>query len=226
MKRTVTIAAVLLLISAAYVPAGAFDIASHLGVGVQDGIAIPTNGDITADSTVADFFKVGPLFGGHINYAVNDAITIRTGFDYAFMKMEDAAKDDPAKDPYWTTPYVYLDGVFNLGSLFKNPSNIFNPYVGAGAGLYFWKVTDDNVNGDPVLLSNNEEFKKTSFGLNFTGGVEVFATSQFSFFAEGKYHLVFASDDAKFGTDIPTLDNIGFIGITGGVSYYFPLTSK
>ena len=228
MKKLALIIAVLLLVGIVYTPSQAFDMINKLGVGVDGGIMLPISGNVTADSTVSDYFKAGPSFGFHVKYNVIKEVGIQAGFNYAFMQMEDAiVKDSSAPDPYINMPQIYLEGILNMGSFFNdnNPNNIWNPFITAGVGLYPWKITTDGVNGDAQLLSNNEELKKTSFGINFGGGLEVFATPKISFFAQGKYHYIFTSDSDTFGADLPDFDDTGYLEFTGGMTYYFPLTS-
>jgi hypothetical protein len=223
MKRYIVMAMVLCLAIAPVAGAQADKAAGKLGVGINGGLMIPTSGDITADSSLNDFFKAGPAFGAHINYTFVPQFSVRGGFTYTFMKMKDEVIGSDTEEPYFTTPYAYIDGILNIGGFMKSENNIFNPYIVAGGGLYFWKVTDDGAGGDAALLDNDEEWKKTSFGVHFGPGVEIYATPALSIFAEAKYHILFAKDEDKFGVDFK---NPGMIDVIAGLTYHFPIAGK
>jgi len=223
MKKLVVMIGVLCLITFGAGSGYALDMVGKLGVGVDGGIALPSGGDVTSDSSFSDYFNLGPSFGLHVDYCVIPELSLRTGFRYTTMKMDDDANEDISVEPYFSTPSVYLNGVFNLGSFFKNPDNAFNPYVTAGVGMYFWKVTDDGMNGDAIVLENNEELSKTSFGLNGGVGFEYFATDALSIFAEGTYDYIFTEDEDTFGKNF---SNLGSIGIRAGLTYHFSLGSE
>jgi opacity protein-like surface antigen len=219
MKQYAIIAAILCLALAPAAGAQIDQSARTIGFGVDGGLVIPVSGDAAVDSSFSDYFGIGPGFGAHVSYTPIKQVTVRAGFSYAFMKMKDEVAGDAAVEPYLSTPYVYLDGVLNGGGFMK-PGSIINPYAIAGGGVYMWKITDDGVNGDARVLGNLEEMKKTSPGLHFGAGLEVFATPQLSVFAEGKYHMVFMEDTEKFGEDF---GNLGAIDVSAGLTYRLPL---
>jgi hypothetical protein len=218
-KSSVMLAVVLLCAT----PASAIDNTGKLAFGINGGLSIPAGGDVTANSALGDVYDLGPTFGAHVKYGVIKEVTVETGFKYAFMKTKDEYLPDDGLESYFSVPQVYFDGVFNLGSFINKSDNIFNPYLKAGGELAFWKFTDDGAGGDAVILENGEEFSATSFGLNFGGGLEVFATPSLSIFAEGLYHMDFTEDEEKFGTDF---GNAGLIDVNVGLSFYFPLQGQ
>ncbi|MEW5923130.1 MAG: outer membrane beta-barrel protein [Candidatus Zixiibacteriota bacterium] len=222
MKRTVIIGMIALVLLIYTVPARAFDTVGRLGLGIDGGLSIPAGGDITADSSFGDYYDIGPAFGMHVRYGLIKEVTLETGLRYSFNKIKDDANGDPANEPYFVAPEVYLNGIVNLGSFFNNPDNIINPFVKAGVALVPWRVTDDGAGGDAVKLANDEEWKKTSFGLNFGAGLEVFATPDLSLYAEGRYLMVFSEDEDVFGNDF---GNMGDLTINLGLTYYLPLSS-
>jgi opacity protein-like surface antigen len=219
MKRLAILTAVLCLVLVPAVGAQVDKAVGTLGFGVDGGLLIPASGDVTKDSSLSDVFKTGPVFGAHVNYTLMKEVTVRGGFAYAFMKMKDEARGDRTGEPFFTTPYLYVDGILNCGPFIK-PGGIINPYVVAGGGVYMWKVTDDGAGGDAILLENKEEFKKTSFGLHFGAGAEVYATPALSIYAEGKYHMLFTEDTDKFSDDF---GNAGAIDVSVGLTYHLPL---
>ena len=222
MKRNLIMSLIALVLLIYTVPAQAFDTVGKLGLGIDGGLAIPAGGDITADSSFSDYFDVGPAFGVHIRYGLMKEVTLETGFRYSFNKIKDDANDDPDNEPNFVAPEIYLNGIVNFGSFFDNPDNIINPFFKAGVALVPWKITDDGAGGDAIVLENNEEFKKTSFALNFGAGLEVFATPDLSIYAEGRYLMVFSEDEDAFGNDF---GNMGNVTINLGLTYYLPLSS-
>lgn len=222
MKKLITgsMAAALLLLVVS--TAGAFDVTGKVGAGIDAGLIIPAGGDVTADSSISDIFNVGPTFGLHVGYGITKEISLKAGFGYAFMSISDDANADPDNEPHLTMPNIYLNGVLNLGSFINKENNMFNPFFEAGPALYFWKVTDDGAGGDAIVLDNNEELKKTSFGLNFGAGLDIFATPDLAISAEGKYHLIFSEDEDAFG---PDFGNMNILEVKLGLTYYFPLAS-
>nr|MBN2277388.1 porin family protein [candidate division Zixibacteria bacterium] len=221
MKRVTLLSVTVIVLMFFTVPANAFEATGKLGLGFNGGLSIPAGGDITTDSTFSDFFDLGPAFGVHVNYGIIKEVSIETGFRYAFMKMKDDVNDDPENEPNVVVPQIYLNGILNLGSFFNNPENRLNPFVKAGVALVPWKATDDGPGGDAIIMENGEEFKKTSFGLNFGAGLEVYATPNLSLFAEGQYLMIFSEDKDKFGEEF---GNLGDININVGLTYYIPLT--
>ncbi|HOP05708.1 MAG TPA: outer membrane beta-barrel protein [candidate division Zixibacteria bacterium] len=197
-----------------------------LGVGVSGGLMLPASGDIDTENSFGDYFDVGPVFGAHVNYLAMDYLTVQCGFDYTFMKMKDdmITRDEFDGEPYFVAPNIYLNGIWNMAPFFKSESNTVNPYLLAGGGLYFWKVTDDGAGGDALVINEaGDDFSKTSFGLQFGGGVEIYATPNISILVEGKYHMIFTEDKDTFGDDF---GNLGVIGLKAGLTYHFPLGSN
>lgn len=221
MQRMTISAMVICLVIAETASAQVDKTVGKFGFGVDGGVFLPVSGDITSDSTFSDYFNAGPGLGGHVTYAITKEAAIRAGFSYTFLKLKDEANGDPDLEPYFRTPYFYLDGVLNLGGFMK-PEGIVNPYLTAGPGIYMWTMTDDGVDGDPMRIGQ-EEFKKTSLGLHFGPGVEIFATPALSLFAEGKYHLIFTEDEEKFGEDFA---NLSGVDVSAGVTYHFNITPE
>ncbi|MGB5106686.1 MAG: outer membrane beta-barrel protein [Candidatus Zixiibacteriota bacterium] len=223
MKRSLLMMAIVITIAIPAAHAGQTAGAGSFGIGVNGGILLPVSGDVTSDSSFNDYFKAGPDLGLHLSFVPVQHLTLEAGFDYAFMKLKDEVRPDPNLEPYFSVPYVYLNAKWNIGALIKSEKNIVNPYLLAGGGVYFWKVTDDGAGGDAIALANGEEFKKSSFGLQLGAGSEFFVSHNISVFAEGKYHLIFTEDTEKFGDNFA---NLSAISVTGGLTFYFPLGAK
>lgn len=226
MKKTGLLAAIICL-AIVSMAAAQDNAVGKLGVGINGGLLVPASGDITIDSSFSDYFGVGPGFGAHLTYTPVKELTLRGGFTYTFLKLKDDAKgSDVSGDPYFSAPYAYVDGVLNLGSFIKSEKKVINPYILAGGGLHFWKMTDDGVNGDAITSpygTGTEEWKKTSFGVHFGAGLEYFVTPDLSLFAEGKYHVLLTKDEDKFGDDFA---NLGAIDALVGFTYHFPIAGK
>jgi hypothetical protein len=76
---------------------------------------------------------------------------------------------------YWQNNPV-TDYNFNINALLPLPfSDSVKPYLGAGAAMHNYRVDEPGVDDD------------TDWGLNFIGGLDFKSTSQFNFFAEGRF---------------------------------------
>ena len=222
MKHILVLSITVSLLLLGFSNAGALDMKGRLAVGVNAGIATPASGDFTSDDSFGDAFDLGPAFGVHINYVVSDLFSIQTGVNYNFMKMKDEVNNDMENEPHINVPGAYLDGIINFGKFIENPENRFNPYLKAGVGIYPWKVTENGTGGDAQVLDNDEDFSKTSFGINFGAGLEVFTTDKIAVFLEGTYNNIFTEDEDKFESGF---SNLGNLEIKAGLSYYFPITN-
>ena len=230
MKKALAFFATGALVVVLFLPALAFEPTHKFGIAVRASGIAPTNGDFTASGTVNDMFDVGPSFGGQLTYTPIKYITVVGGFDYGWMKIKDGFKPASGAEPNINLPQIFLKGQFNFGSLIENPNNRVNPYVSVGAGLYPWKVTSDGINGDAQLFANGNDFKKTSFGLLGSSGVEVFLIDRLSVFAEGTYHFLFAENKSEFVgstnaglSGFTGFDDQGFVTFGGGVTFYLPI---
>jgi hypothetical protein len=89
----------------------------------------------------------------------------------------------------------------------RYPGTTFQPYVGAGAGaFYFWSTTG-SIQGRQWVP-----------GLNLLTGLNVLLTDEWGFFAEGKYNRASINNfDPTFGLN-GTYSAIHFVA---GLSYHF-----
>lgn len=227
MKRFLTGITILGLVFALTVPAAAqMSFLGKVGFSLKGGLVMPSGGDLptsTGTATVGDQFKTGPIFGAELKFGVLDKVNLVGGFNYGFMKAQDAFRT-PTATPAFTMPQLSAGVNLNVGP-FMGPTNKFvNPYIGVGAGLYPWKKTINGASGAPDSIStgpgSSSPVRKTSLGINGTAGVEITPKGTLGFFAEGKYHLLFAKDTNAFGN---TVNNLRFLQIGGGLTYYFNL---
>ncbi len=150
-----------------------------VGLSLKGGLVIPSGGELPSaagPTTVGSQFKTGPTFGAELKFGVLDKVNLVGGFNYGFMKAEDAFRT-PTATPAFTMPQLSVGANLNVGP-FMGPTNKFvNPYLGVGAGLYPWKKTIDGAGGDPDSVNTGtgsaKPVQKTSFGINGTAGVEI-----------------------------------------------------
>lgn len=89
----------------------------------------------------------------------------------------------------------------------RYPGKRFQPYVGAGLGIYWARVTSDAAGTG----------SDTSPGVNLLVGSRFFLTEQFALFAEYKYNR--ATFD--MGQDIQVKVDYAANSIVGGIGYHF-----
>ncbi len=214
-----------LMIGVALVMTGsayALDFSNNVSAGGRFGGILPLNGAYDTQDDLKDIVDLGPYFGLDLGYTVVKEVTVRAGFNYSWMKVKEE-KRAPNLEPVLNFPSAYLKGVFNFGSIMPVDSKI-NPFASLGLGFYPWKITDDGLTGDAIVLPNGEEFKKSSLGINFGAGLEGFPVSsapELAFYGGLDYHFVFMKDEDKFGNDF---ENQGFFTFGAGIRYYFPVS--
>jgi hypothetical protein len=142
-------------------------------------------------------------------------------------------KDDKKKElgdefkdltPALNIPFVSLNGTFNFGPIMKGEDNKLNPFATAGVGMYMWYFAkNERTDKFPAPADTTQEFKASSFGINFGAGAEYFASPKFSVFGRINYHMVMMKDKDKFGKDFANegiFANQGFLTFGAGVTYY------
>jgi hypothetical protein len=98
-----------------------------------------------------------------------------------------------------------------VGALLANliaryPGKRFQPYVGVGGGLFYFKS------------SGQFEGRQFSPGLNVMGGLKVLATEEWSLFVEGRYNLSYVNGlDSVFGLN----SSYRAFHLAAGVAYQF-----
>src|SRR6185295_2744668 len=100
----------------------------------------------------------------------------------------------------------------------------FRPYVGAGGGLYAWRLEEDGRFIDftpppPTIFRADSVAEGEAYGYYGLAGFEVPVGRSWSFFAEGRWHQV----DDELGDDFATFGTIDLSGrdVSAGVSYRF-----
>jgi opacity protein-like surface antigen len=114
-----------------------------------------------------------------------------------------------------------VGGVFHL----TGPEAVVRPYVGAGGGIYSWRLEEDGEFIDftpppPVIFDATLEASGTAFGYYLLGGVEVPVGRHWSFFAEGRWHRVDDDLEDDFEDDFGKIDLSG-TDLGAGISWRF-----
>lgn len=217
MKKVIAI--LVLLIFATSATYG-MDMSKHIGFGVWGGGTMPVNGSFDSTSNLSDWVGIFGFPAVEIKYVILDKVAVGANLGYMYMPVKDEKKPTDLKDmtPALNMPFVALNGTFNFGPVMKSEDNMLNPFITAGAGMYSWYFSkNQRTDKLPAPADTTQEFKASSFGINFGAGAEYFATEKLSVFGRVNYHLVMMKDEEKFGKDF---DNQGFLTFGAGVSYY------
>ncbi len=202
------------------------DMSKHIGFGVWGGGIMPLNGSFNSDNNLSDMVGFYGFPAVEIKYVVIDKVAVGINGGYGYMPLKDEKKPAGYEDitPAFNIPYVALNGTFNFGPMMKAEDNKLNPFVTAGAGMYMWYFSrnerTDKIFTEEVLTGDyqsGEELKGSSFGFNFGGGVEYFATEKIAVFGRANYHMAMTKDEDKFGSDFGPH---GFLTFGAGVTYY------
>ncbi len=187
-----------------------------ISVSLSGGAVIHATGKYDAALELSDLLETGPTFVGSLTYSASPILSIRGTFDFAYNYFESKYRSE-GKKPSFVMPAITADAIFKLGPLIEG-NDAGNPYIFAGAGIYFWKFSNDKIDGDAMSSINGKEWKATSFGLHAGTGFEVYIIPSLAFFAEGQYRFIFSKQTDDFGNDF---ENLGFFKFSGGVTYYF-----
>jgi hypothetical protein len=202
----------------------AMDMSKHIGFSAWAGGIMPINGNVSADEKLSDVVGMYGFPAVEIKYVIMDKASVGVNFGYGYMPIKDDKKPEELKDltPALNMPYVSLNGTFNFGPMMKSENNKLNPFITAGAGMYMWYFSE-NQRTNKQKTAKGEEWKASSLGINFGGGVEYFVKEKLSVFGRLNYHMVMMKDEEKFG---PDFGNQGFLTFGAGVSYYLFTGSK
>jgi hypothetical protein len=224
-----------LLVLSIFVSSAAYgmDMSKHIGFGVWGGGVMPVGGNFSSGTPTGD--KMSDVLGMYgfpsieIKYVIIDKVAVGANLGYFYMPIKDDWKEKNLPDlkdetPALNMPFVSLNGTFNFGPLMKAEKNMFNPFVTAGVGMYSWYFAkNERTDKLPAPADTTQEFKASSFGINFGAGAEYFASSKFSVFGRINYHVVMMKDKDKFGKDFANegiFGNQGFLTFGAGITYY------
>ena len=180
------------------------------------------SGNFTTAVKSTDFLQTGGSFGINWQYFPLHNIGIQAGYELGWQNVTDSYRTETTKTPAFVVHQITVAGLYNFADVVGQSAR-FRPYVGAGVGIYPFRLNDDGISGEVVKLENGNKFEKTSFGLNGSGGVEFVASSHLSIMGGARYHYLFSKDDAKFGAD-SGFGNQGLLSYGLGVAYHFPFS--
>ncbi len=140
--------------------------------------------------------------------------------DLAYVRFEDQFGGDILHTTEIELTAVTLGLIYN----FTGRDAALVPYVGAGAGLYGWRLAEfgDFIDFDDPQLEIFEDFfedESEEFGVYFTAGLEVPLADTFSIFAEARWDSV----EADLGGDFRGLGELDLSGrsYSAGLSWRF-----
>lgn len=176
------------------------------------------NGNYDETEKLKDIVLSGAGLGLGFRYEISTNFTIEACYSYNWMFIKEEKRPYAYKDdkPALLIPMYTLNGTFFLTS-----SKTLDPFLTAGVGIFPWWFSSQVTGGELWTAPENseEDFSKTSLGLNIGMGIDVYISSKISLTAESKYYYIFAKDKEKFGTDEFT--NQDFLGIRLGLTYHF-----
>ncbi|MGH7450837.1 MAG: outer membrane beta-barrel protein [bacterium] len=167
-----------------------------------------------------DFLQTGGSFGIAWQYFPLRSIGVQAGYELGRQNVDTKYRSATNETPAFVVHQITLSGLYNFAEVVGSNAR-FRPYIGAGVGLYPFRVTQDGISGDVQKLPNGNKFEKTSFGLNGNAGVEFLATNHLSVFGGARYHYLFSKDNDKFGAD-SGFGNQGLLSYGLGLAYHFP----
>ena len=179
-----------------------------------------TNGQFSSNVKSTDFLQAGGSFGIAWQYFLKPNVAVQAGYELGWQNVDDNYTQSTSQNPAFVVHQITLSGLYNFtGALGSNAR--LRPYVGAGVGIYPFRLTNDGISGDVQKLANGNNFEKTSFGLNGSAGLEFMATDHLSIFGGARYHYLFSKDDEKFGAS-SGFGNQGLLSYGLGLAYHFP----
>lgn len=122
-----------------------------------------------------DFLNTGANFGIAWQYFPLRNFGVQAAYEFGWQNVANKYRNTAGQTPAFAVHQIKLSGLYNFANVI-GPNSRFRPYVGAGLGVYPFRLTQDGVSGDVEKLANNNNFEKTSFGLKGSAGVEFQAT--------------------------------------------------
>ncbi|MCK6561848.1 outer membrane beta-barrel protein [candidate division KSB1 bacterium] len=167
-----------------------------------------------------DFLQTGASFGIAWQYFPLRSAGIQAGYELSWQNVDEPYRSENQKTPAFVVHQITLAGLYNFANLIASSAR-FQPYLGAGIGLYPFRLTDDGLSGSVVKLANGNKFEKTSFGLNGNAGLAYRLSDHLSINGGARYHYLFSKDDDKFGAEAG-FGNQGLLSYGLGLAYHFP----
>jgi opacity protein-like surface antigen len=192
--------------------------ARHLSIGLHPGTLLSIHGAYSESETLRDTVIPGVGLGLVLRYRLGPHLSLDAGYGYnwMFLKAEKRPSGYADQKPALVLPMYTLGGTVFLAS-----GGSVEPYLSLGIGLCPWRFSSQAFGGSYLAVPDNsdERFSKTSLDLNGGLGIEIKLWSRLSLSAEADYHMLFAKDAAKFGTN--GFGRQGFLGIRAGLVFHF-----
>jgi hypothetical protein len=218
-KVAVVIFCMLLAAGSAY----GMDMSKHIGFSVWGGGFMPVSGKYNSEDKLSDWFGLYGFPAAELKYLITDKVALGVNAGYGYSPIKEGKKKELGAEledqtPALNIPWVSLNGTFNFSPMIKSANNMLNPFVTIGVGTYSWYFAkNERTDKLPAPADTTQQFKATSWGVNFGGGAEYFVTAKLAAFARFGYHLVMMKDEKKFGEDF---GNQGFLTFGAGVTLY------
>ena len=196
---------------------------SRLSFGIAPTSILSLAGNYNDRATMRNMVIPGAGLGLILRFKLTQNLSLDAGYSYNWMfyKKDTRPEDYASEKPAWIIPSYTLNG-----TLFLLSKHTFRPYVTMGGGLCPWWFSSRVTGGTLFWFPGTDDvkFSKISWTANGGVGLEVVMSSKIAFFAEAKYHYVFARDAARFGTD--SFTNQSFLGIRLGMTLYLGKDSQ
>jgi opacity protein-like surface antigen len=208
----------LMLLAIPVVGTSRAEYARHLSIGLHPGTLLSIHGAYSDSETLRDMVIPGAGLSLVLRYRLGPHLSLDAGYGYnwMFLKAEKRPSGYTDQKPALVLPMYSLGGTVFLAS-----GGSVEPYLTLGMGLCPWRVSSQAFGGSYLAVPDNsdERFSKTSLDLNGGLGIEIKLWSRLFLSAEADYHLLFAKDAAKFGTN--GFGRQGFLGIRAGLVFHF-----
>lgn len=133
-------------------------------------------------------------------------------------------EDDRGNAIGHTTSLELASATAGLVFHFTGPEAAIRPYVGAGGGLYAWRLEEDGEFIDftpppPVIFEGLLEAEGNAFGYYLLAGLDVPVGRNWSFFAEGRWQRV----EDELGDDFEDFGDLDLSGrdLSAGIAWRF-----
>ena len=191
---------------------------ANFSISLNPGGIWALNGYYNETEKLKDRVIPGAGLGLGLRYEITENFTVEACYSYNWMFIKKTKRPDAYKDdkPAFVIPMYTLNG-----TVFLSTSKTMDPFLTAGVGIFPWSFSSQARGGELWSAPENpdEDFSKSSLGLNIGVGVEVYLWSKISLLIESKYYYIFAKDEEKFGTD--TFTRQGLLGVRLGIAYHF-----
>jgi len=190
---------------------------SRLSFSVAPTSVFSLSGNFNDAAAMKDMVIPGAGLGLVLRFRFTRNLFLDAGYSYNWMfyKKDTRPDDYKSEKPAWIIPSYTLNG-----TLFITSKHAVKPYLTAGGGFCPWWFSSRVTGGTLFWFPGTDDvkFSKISWTVNAGMGIEVNISSKIAFFAETKYHYIFAQDGSRFGTE--SFTNQSVLGIRLGMTLY------